>query len=73
MIVPGGRAQGAKFVTGSEGLLPAVRSLETIRYNQPFPDDGPTLTLRRGVLYCGKETSKCNFVLLTPDTVSSVK
>jgi tetratricopeptide (TPR) repeat protein len=73
LIGPGGRAQGAKFVTGSEDLLPAVRSLETIRYNQPSPNDGPTFTLRRGVLYCGKETPKCNFVLLTPDTVSSVK
>ena len=60
-----------KFVRGDEKLRPFADALRAARFAAAFPDDTPTKLVRRGILSCGKDTS-CSFVLMTPDSVTSV-
>ncbi len=71
LIGPGGKAE-AKFISGSESLKSVQKTLESTNYNQPFPDEHPTRILRRGIVGCYQYTG-CSFVLLSPDTVSSIQ
>ncbi len=60
-----------KFISGSEKLRVAAKALSSARFTVPFPDDGPTHLLRRGILGCYEYTG-CSFVVLNPDDVRSV-
>ena len=71
LIGPGGKTE-AKFISGSDSLKGIQKTLESTNYNQPFPDEHPTRILRRGIVGCYQYTG-CSFVLLSPDTVSSVR
>jgi hypothetical protein len=71
LIGPGGKAE-AKFISGSDSLKGVQKALESTNYNQPFPDEHPTRILRRGIVGCYQYTG-CSFVLLSPDTVSSIQ
>lgn len=73
LIGPGQSVQGVKFVSGAEELKPAAKAIEGIHFNQPFPDDAPTVVARRGILSCSKLTPKCDVVLYTLDMVRSVE
>ena len=68
---PGSKVQEVKFVSGSEKLKSADKALSAALFDMPFPDDGPTRLVRRGVLSCSS-ISGCVFVLYTPDSVRSV-
>jgi tetratricopeptide (TPR) repeat protein len=67
----GSKVQEVKFVSGSEKLKSADKALSAAPFDVPFPDDGPTRLVRRGVLSCSS-ISGCIFVLYTPDVVRSV-
>jgi len=67
---PGSKLQEIQFVSGSEKLRSADRALSAASFEVPFPDNGPTRLLRRGVLSCSS-ISGCTFVLYTPDMVRS--
>jgi tetratricopeptide (TPR) repeat protein len=60
-----------KFIRGDEKLRPFTDALLAAKFGAAFPDDTPTKIVRRGILSCGKD-SGCSFVLLTPDSLTSV-
>lgn len=61
---------GARFITGDEKLRSMADALRAAKYHEEFPDAVPTKTLRRGILSCG--VTGCSFVLLTPDSVTTL-
>jgi tetratricopeptide (TPR) repeat protein/transglutaminase-like putative cysteine protease len=65
------KADEVKFVSGSEKLRSAEKVLRSINFKMPFPDDGPTHIVRRGILGCYTYTG-CSFVLLKLRDVHSV-
>jgi len=67
----GSKVEEVKFVSGSEKLKGGDKVLSTTAFHLPFPDDGPTKLLRRGILSCSA-ISGCTFVLYLPDLVRSV-
>ena len=60
-----------KFVSGSEVLKSATDAVKSVNFRAPFPDKGPTLVLRRGILSCYSVTG-CTFVLYNLSDVRSV-
>lgn len=66
------KVEAAKFITGEEKLKPLTDNLLTAKVDFSFPDDVPTKILRRGVLYCSKDTGECEFVMMLPEDVHSV-
>jgi tetratricopeptide (TPR) repeat protein len=71
LIGPGDKVE-AKFISGSDSLKAAQKTLESINFNVKFPDDHPARILRRGIVGC-YQYSGCNFILLSPDSVSSIQ
>jgi len=71
LIGPGDKVE-AKFISGSDSLKSAQKALESINFNMKFPDDHPTRILRRGILGC-YQYNGCSFILLSPDSVSSIQ
>jgi tetratricopeptide (TPR) repeat protein len=67
----GSKVEAVRFVDGSEKLKSADKALSTAAFDIPFPDDGPTRLVRRGILSCSS-ISGCTFALYTPDVVKSV-
>jgi tetratricopeptide (TPR) repeat protein/transglutaminase-like putative cysteine protease len=65
------RADEVKFVSGSEKLRSSDEALRSANFTFPFPDEGPTHILRRGILGCYSYTG-CSFVLLDLKDVRSV-
>jgi tetratricopeptide (TPR) repeat protein len=65
------KIEEVKFIGGSEELRAAARTLETSNFKFPFPDDGPTRLVRRGILACYPVTG-CSFVLYNIVDVHSV-
>ncbi len=66
-----GKIEDATFVSGSDKLDSAAKSIRAADFKVPVPDDGPTHLIRRGVLGC-YPTTGCNFVLYSPYDVHSV-
>ncbi len=64
-------AQSVAFIDGDESLKSLSGRLQSLRYNQKFPDDAPVKILRRGTLSC-KADADCAFQLALPDDVRSV-
>jgi len=65
------KVEDVKFISGSDTLRSAAKTLRSAKFELSFPDDGPTRLVRRGILGCYKYTG-CSFVMLTPDSVHSV-
>jgi tetratricopeptide (TPR) repeat protein len=68
---PGSKLEDIKFVSGSDKLKSADKALSSVAFKLPFPDDGPTRLLRRGLLSCSP-ISGCTLVLYTPNMVRSL-
>ncbi len=71
LISAGPSVEDAKFVSGNEKLKSAAAVLKASKLNVSFPDHGPTLLLRRGLLVCSAVTG-CEFVLFAPSDVHSL-
>jgi hypothetical protein len=71
VIGRGSRVEDVKFVSGSDELKSADRALRAISLKFPFPDDGPTRLVRRGILSCYPVTG-CTLVLYNISDVHSV-
>ena len=69
---PGPKVEEVKFITGSEGLKSAGGALSGAKFEVAFPAGSSAHLVRRAILTCSNETG-CAAVLLTPDTVNSVK
>jgi tetratricopeptide (TPR) repeat protein/transglutaminase-like putative cysteine protease len=53
----------AKFVSGSDELRDRGKSLGAAAFKTPFPDAGPAIILRRGILDCEPELPHCSFAM----------
>ena len=71
VIGPGSKVEEVKFISGSEELKSATKTLNTLAVEQPFPDDKATRVVRRATVGCYSVTG-CSLVLLPPDAVRSI-
>jgi hypothetical protein len=71
LFAPGGRVEEVKFVSGSEKLKSAGKTLLVTKFDVPFPDGSDARVVRRGMLSCFP-ISGCDLVFLTLDQVKSV-
>jgi len=71
LIERGSRVVDVKRVSGSEKLDVAEKALRSVSFDASFPDGGPGLLLRRGILSCYPVTG-CSLVLYNPFDVHSV-
>lgn len=53
----------AEFVSGSPELRDDAKTLETAKFDFPFPDEGPVKILRRGLLDCEPEMKECSYAM----------
>jgi tetratricopeptide (TPR) repeat protein len=65
------RVQAVKFINGSEELRAVDKAITAIKFDVSFPDDGPTLLLRRGILSCYKSAG-CSMTLMNIGDVHSL-
>lgn len=68
----GPKVTDVKFVSGSDILKDAGKALKSVKFNIPFPDDGPTRLLLHGVLDCEPDTG-CSIVLFQPGAKAPVE
>jgi hypothetical protein len=71
LIGPGSKVEDVKFISGSEELKKGESALRKMNLKVPFPDDGPSRLVRRGILSCYPVTG-CSFVLYNVGDVHSV-
>lgn len=71
LISNGPYVEDIKFVSGDGKLKSAADVLKATKLKVLFPDHGPTLLVRRGMVVCSGVTG-CEFVLLTASSVHSV-
>ena len=71
LFAPGPKLEEVKFVTGSEKLRTATKTLSATTFHVPFPPGSNARLLRRGILAC-YPSSGCALVLLPPGSVHSV-
>jgi hypothetical protein len=71
LFAPGPKVVGVKFVSGSEKLRTAEKTLAATVFNVPFPTGSDARLLRRGILGC-YPTTGCTLVLLVPSLVQSI-
>jgi len=68
---PGPKVESAHFVSGSEELRAAEKTLSATVFQVPFPSNSSARILRRGLLMCSELTG-CEMVLYPVDSVRSV-
>ncbi len=71
LIGSGSKVVEVRFISGSDELKSADKALSSIDVKFPFPDDGPSRLVRRGILSCYPVTG-CSFVLYNIYDVHSV-
>jgi hypothetical protein len=73
LLAPGGRVADVKFITGDEHIRPLSKTLASVTFKAPLPDDAPVKLVRRGVLVCMGGAFGCDFTLFTIDSVQSTQ
>jgi tetratricopeptide (TPR) repeat protein len=73
LIRPGPRVVEVRQIKGAESLANARSAIAGANFEVPFPDDGPTQIVRRGILRCDSVATGCEFELIPPDHVQSVE
>lgn len=71
LLGPGAKVEAVHFVSGSEKLRSADKTLSAAKFEAVFPADSNARILRRGILACYKDTG-CSFTELPPAQVHSV-
>ncbi len=71
LFAPGSKVQDVKFVSGSEKLRIANKTLAETAFIVPFPSGSDARILRRAILAC-YPTTGCTLVMLSPSLVRSV-
>jgi hypothetical protein len=72
MVLSPGKVEGVKFISGSDELKTFASKLDALNFGNIFPDDTPTKIIRRGSLSCSATGGDCVFVLMQPETITSV-
>ena len=72
---PAGMAQVAdiKFISGDDKLKPMAGLLKTGKFGLVFPGERATKVIRRGTLSCKGANGECTFIMITPDSVTSIE
>ena len=65
------KVEDVRFISGSESLRDSTESLKKTSFRFPFPDDGPSHLVRRGIIGCYPVTG-CNFVVYNVGDVRSI-
>ena len=73
LIKPAPKVPDVEFISGSEEISSAAKSIAALRFNVLFPDSSETQILRRGILDCEPELPGCIFVLIPPSSVKFTK
>lgn len=71
LFAPGPKLEEVKFISGSEKLRTATKTLSATTFRVPFPTGSNARLLRRGILAC-YPSSGCTLVLFSPGSVRSV-
>jgi tetratricopeptide (TPR) repeat protein len=71
LLAPGGRVEDFKFISGDEQFRALGKTVASLKFKAPLPDEAPVRLVRRGVLVC--TTFGCDFTLFTLDMVHSTK
>ena len=66
------KVAGVKFIRGSEKLRRLAGTLQSATYRMSFPDETATKIIRRVVFICDPANEGCMFILLSPESVTSV-
>lgn len=72
IIGQGSKIEDAKFLSGSDELKSANKSLRSAALGMPLPDNGPTTLVRRGVVSCYKYAG-CSIIFYDPSEVHSLE
>jgi tetratricopeptide (TPR) repeat protein/transglutaminase-like putative cysteine protease len=72
LFSPGPEIEDVQFISGSEKLKSASQVLSNAKFQVAFPEKSDARLVRRAMLVCSTVTG-CEAVLLTPDSVTSVK
>jgi hypothetical protein len=73
LFASGPKVVDVKFISGSDELSDAGKTLAAAKFDVLFPEGGEVQIVRRGILDCEPELPGCVFVLIPPDSVHSVK
>src|SRR5205085_5178161 len=68
---PGAKLEAVKFISGSDKLSSAERTIRTAIFPVSYPDNSKARIVRRAILACSP-LSGCELVLYNPQTVNSV-
>lgn len=71
LLAPGPKVEDVKFISGSETLRKANKTLASTVFDLSFPSGSDARILRRGILGCYPSTG-CSVVMLLPGSVQSV-
>jgi hypothetical protein len=72
LFAPGPKVVETQFISGSEELRDSGKALEAAKFDVPFPEDGDSQIVRRGILDCESVLPGCVFVLIPPNSLHSV-
>jgi tetratricopeptide (TPR) repeat protein len=72
LLEPNVGVTSTKFIRGSNSLREAGAALASARYDLTFPENSSAKILRRGILDCTNTGNACEFVLLPPESVTTV-
>ncbi len=76
VLVPGparnAQVSEVKFIRGDEKLKALSSALKAANFNFAFPGDATTKVFRRGTLFCKSASGDCTFILMTPDSITSL-
>jgi predicted negative regulator of RcsB-dependent stress response len=72
LFSPGPKIEDVKFISGSEKLKSASQALSEAHFQIAFPEGSSARLVRRVMLVCSAVTG-CQAVLLTPNSVNSMK
>jgi hypothetical protein len=73
LLKPASKPPDVEFISGSEEISSATKSIAALKFNVLFPDSAETQILRRGILDCEPELPGCVFVLIPPSSVKFTK
>ncbi|MCU1308204.1 MAG: Tetratricopeptide repeat protein, partial [Acidobacteriaceae bacterium] len=72
VVLSPGKVEGVKFISGSDELKSYSAKLDALNFGNIFPDETPTKIVRRGNVSCTASSGECIFVLMQPETITSV-
>jgi tetratricopeptide (TPR) repeat protein len=70
VLFTNGKPTDVKMLGGDPRIEPYSATLKTLKFDLPFPDDGPEHVVRQGTLSCSIYDTKCMFMMMLPADAS---